>query len=232
LKAAALSTVLFGGVLKAGRLIAGKDCPLTPCEPHARSALASFTRISSPFSAIRPGDKIAELRKRRAPFIVRTHRALSSPQDDITIMNNGTAYFLSDRAKPLAQYPHARRVNGFLFVSGTSSRRPDNVIEGATLRSDGDFDLDIRVQTKAVIENIRTILQASGADLAHLVDLTVFLTDMRHYAGFNEVYNSYFDAETGPTRTTVAVSQLPHPHLLIEIKALAVDPQAPGESQC
>ncbi len=147
-------------------------------------------------------------------------------------MNNGTAYFLSDRAKPLAQYPHARRVNGFLFVSGTSSRRPDNVIEGATPRSDGDFDLDIRVQTKAVIENIRTIVQAAGADLAHLVDLTVFLTDMRHYAGFNEVYNSYFDAETGPTRTTVAVSQLPHPHLLIEIKAVAVAPQGPGESQC
>lgn len=147
-------------------------------------------------------------------------------------MSGGTVYFLSDRAKPLAQYPHARRVNGFLFVSGTSSRRPDNSIAGATSKPDGDLDLDIRVQTKAVIENIRTILQAAGADLAHLVDLTVFLTDMRHYAGFNEVYNSYFDAETGPTRTTVAVHQLPHPHLLIEIKAVAVDPNAQGESSC
>ena len=63
-----------------------------------------------------------------------------------------------------------------------------------------------------------------GADLSNLIDLIVFLVDMKDYAGFNEVYNQYFKAETGPARTTVAVHQLPNPNLLIEIKATALAP--------
>ncbi len=140
-------------------------------------------------------------------------------------MPNGVSYYLGERAKPLAQYPHARKINGLIYVSGTSSRRADNTIEGALVNDDGTLDLDIRTQTRAVIENIREILKAAGADLEHLVDVTVFLVDMEDYAGYNEVYNTYFNAETGPTRTTVAVHQLPHPHLLIEIKAVAVAPE-------
>jgi 2-aminomuconate deaminase len=77
-----------------------------------------------------------------------------------------------------------------------------------------------------VIENIRVILNAAGADLEHIVDVTVFLVDMKDYAGMNEVYDRYFRAETGPSRTTVAVHQLPHPNLLIEIKAIAVAPDS------
>ncbi len=139
---------------------------------------------------------------------------------------NGQAYILGDRAKALAGYPHMRRAGGFLFVSGISSRRPDNTIEGAAIGADGVPTLDIRSQTKAVIENIRAILNAAGADLDHVVDVTTFLVDMKDYPGYNEVYNTYFTAETGPARTTVAVHQLPHPHLLIEIKAVALDPGA------
>jgi len=139
-------------------------------------------------------------------------------------MTSSASFVLSHRAPALAKYPHMRKAGGFLFVSGTSSRRPDNSYEGVTIASDGTVELDIKAQTKAVIENIRTILQSAGADLQHLVDLTVFLVNMKDYAGFNEVYNQYFEAETGPTRTTVAVHQLPNPNLLIEIKATAISP--------
>jgi 2-aminomuconate deaminase len=139
---------------------------------------------------------------------------------------NGTGVVLQDGAQALANYPHARRANGMIYVSGTSSRRPDNTHVGAKRREDGTWDLDIEEQTRAVLENIRRILQRAGADLQHLVAQTVFLVDFRDYAGFNRVYNEYFDAETGPTRTTVAVARLPHPNLLIEIQSVAVDPSA------
>lgn len=131
------------------------------------------------------------------------------------------AYILPDRARALAHYPHARRVGELIFVSGTSSRRPDDSHEGVTLHPDGSVSTDIRAQTRAVMENLRVILEAAGADLEHIVDCTVFLVDMADYAGFNEVYNEYFEAATGPTRTTVAVHQLPHPHLLVELKVVA-----------
>ncbi|MFZ1580743.1 MAG: RidA family protein, partial [Saprospiraceae bacterium] len=75
-----------------------------------------------------------------------------------------------------------------------------------------------------VIENIRSILQSVGADLENIVDLTTFLVNMNDFGGYNEVYGQYFDY-TGPTRTTVAVHQLPHPHLLIEIKVTALLPK-------
>jgi 2-aminomuconate deaminase len=65
------------------------------------------------------------------------------------------------------------------------------------------------------------ILKAAGGTLKNLLDITVFLVDMKDYAAFNIVYNKYFDAQTGPTRTTVAVKELPNPRLLIEIKAVA-----------
>lgn len=128
---------------------------------------------------------------------------------------------LDDRAQALARYPHARVVGDFIFVSGVSSRRSDNTHEGVTIHADGRVEKDIRAQTRAVIENIRAILQAAGADLSHVVDITVYLVDMKDYAGMNEVYNEYFSKETGPARTTVAVHQLPHPNLLVEMKAVA-----------
>jgi len=139
---------------------------------------------------------------------------------------NGIPYILDDRAASLANYPHARRIGDFLFVSGVSSRRLDNTHAGVILQPDGRVDLDIRAQTRAVIENIGAILHHAGAELANIVDIFVMLVDMRDYTGMNEVYNEYFDASTGPTRTTCAVHQLPHPNLLIEMKAVAF--VAPG----
>jgi len=136
---------------------------------------------------------------------------------------NSDSKTYSDRARPLGHYPHVRRVGDFIFVSGTSSRRPDNTHVGAEPNKDGSYTLDIRAQTKAVIENIGLLLKGMDAGLENVVDITTFLVDMDDFKGYNEVYGSFFD-HTGPTRTTVAVKQLPHPNLLIEIKAVAYKP--------
>lgn len=127
---------------------------------------------------------------------------------------------LKDKAQPLGNYPHVKRVGDFIYVSGTSSRRSDNTHVGATQDENGDWQLDIRLQTKAVIENIGALLKSMDADLSDVIDITTFLVDMKDFKGYNEVYGTFFD-HTGPTRTTVAVHQLPHPNLLIEIKAIA-----------
>ena len=113
---------------------------------------------------------------------------------------------------------------GFAFVSGTSSRRADNSIAGASVDPLGTVELDIRVQTRAVLENIRDVLAAVGAGLEDLVSVTTYLVSMNDFGGYNEVYGEFFD-ENGPARTTVAVHQLPHPQLLIEISAVAAIPQ-------
>lgn len=128
------------------------------------------------------------------------------------------------KAKPRGRFPHVTRAGDFLFVSGTSSRRPDNTIAGASADELGTVQLDIREQTRVVIENIRDILQSEGADLSNLVEISSFLVNMNDFGGYNAVYGEYFD-ESGPTRTTVAVHQLPHPHLLIEMKAIAYAPR-------
>lgn len=107
-----------------------------------------------------------------------------------------------------------------VYVSGTSSRRPDGTFAGAHADPMGVTDLDIRAQTRAVIENIGTALGAVGATLDDLVQVTVYLVSMNDFGGYNEVYGEFFD-ENGPTRTTVAVHQLPHPHLLVEMQAVA-----------
>jgi len=134
------------------------------------------------------------------------------------------AQLLHDKAKPRGAYPHLKRAGEFLFVSGTSSRRPDNSIEGAQADAMGTMQLDIRVQTRAVIENIRDILASEGATLEDVVEICTYLVSMNDFGGYNAVYGEFFDSE-GPTRTTVAVHQLPHPHLAIEIKAIAYKPR-------
>ncbi len=123
----------------------------------------------------------------------------------------------------LANYPHARSYGGLIYLSGFSSRRPDNTHRGATKLDDGTFELDVYEQTIGVIENMKNVLQARGGDLCHLLDITVFLTDMKHFKRYNEAYNQYFNAQSGPSRTTVAVKELPHPNLLIEIKGVAAE---------
>lgn len=131
---------------------------------------------------------------------------------------------LAHMAAPRGTYPHYRRAGDFIFVSGTSSRRPDNSIAGAVADDIRGMAFDIRTQTRAVIENIDAILVAAGASLADVVEVSTFLVDMTDFAGYNEVYGEFFSAATGPARTTVAVRELPHPHLRIEIKAVAYRP--------
>jgi 2-aminomuconate deaminase len=131
---------------------------------------------------------------------------------------------IDGKAKPRGKYPHVKRAGDFLFVSGTSARRADNTIAGAKVDQVGTTLLDIREQTKAVIENVRDILGKMGARLNDVVEVTTYLVNMNDFAGYNEVYGKYFGND-GPARTTVAVHQLPHPHLLIEIRAMAYKPE-------
>lgn len=130
---------------------------------------------------------------------------------------------LADKAKPRGRYPHARRAGDFIFVSGTSARRPDNSIAGAEVDELGTTHLDIRDQTRAVLDNIDAILSEFDSGLVDVSEISTYLVNMNDFAGYNEVYGEYFDYD-GPARTTVAVHQLPHPHLLIEIKAVAYKP--------
>jgi 2-aminomuconate deaminase len=132
------------------------------------------------------------------------------------------------KAQPRGKFPHVKRAGDYLFVSGTSSRRADNTIAGAEADALGATQLDIRAQTRAVIHNISDILSSVGANLSDLVEISTYLVNMNDFAGYNEVYNEYF-TENGPARTTVAVHQLPQPHLLIEMKAIAYKPLAEGE---
>lgn len=139
-------------------------------------------------------------------------------------MGTLTSKVVEGKAKPRGKYPHMKRAGDFLIVSGTSSRRADNTIAGAEVDSMGTSHLDIRVQTRAVIENIRDILRSENADLKEVVEVTTYLVNMNDFAGYNEVYSEFFGFD-GPARTTVAVHQLPHPHLLIEIRAVAYKPE-------
>jgi len=144
---------------------------------------------------------------------------------------NTSARLVEGKAAPRGKFPHVKRAGDFLFVSGTSSRLPDNTIAGAKVDAMGTASLDIGVQTRAVIENIRDILGSVGAGLSDVVEICAYLVNMNDFGGFNEVYGEFFGYD-GPTRTTVAVHQLPHPHLLIEIKAVAYRPvHAPAGSK-
>ena len=135
-----------------------------------------------------------------------------------------TARVVEGKATPRGKFPHVRRAGDFLYVSGTSSRRADNSLAGVeTIDAMGAVRLDAAAQTRAVIENIRDILRSVGAELEDVVDITAFLVDMGDFAAYNQVYGEFFGYD-GPARTTVAVHQLPHPHLRIEIKAVAYKP--------
>jgi 2-aminomuconate deaminase len=130
----------------------------------------------------------------------------------------------TDRApRPVGAYPHARRAGPLLFVSGMGPRRPgtDEIPGGPIRDPDGlERDYDVEAQTRSVIENVRAVLEAAGARLEDVVDVTVFLVDMdRDFATFNRVYAEYF-AAIGPTRTTVAITALPTP-IAVELKCIA-----------
>ena len=126
------------------------------------------------------------------------------------------------KVTPRGAYPHVKVVGDFIFVSGTSSRRADNTIAGVDIIDAMVTKfLNIETQTSEVLKNIEANLQTVGATLKDVVDVAVFLVNMNDFAGYNKVYGTFFEKETGPTRTTVAVHQLPHPDLVVEIKVTA-----------
>jgi 2-aminophenol/2-amino-5-chlorophenol 1,6-dioxygenase subunit alpha len=137
---------------------------------------------------------------------------------------------------PVGPYPHARREGEFVFLSGCGPRKPGTkVIPGVTLDAEGVVvDYDVEVQTRSVMENIQAILEASGCGMEDVIDVQVYLTDMkRDFATFNRVYGEYFGARKdasgvaiGPCRTTVEVGALPTP-IAVELKVLA---RVKGES--
>ena len=134
---------------------------------------------------------------------------------------------MSDKkVTPRGAYPHVKVVGDFIFVSGTSSRRPDNTIAGVEIIDEmGTKKLCIKTQTREVLKNIDANLQKVGASLKDVVDVSSFLVNMNDFAGYNKAYAEFFDKATGPTRTTVAVHQLPHPDLVVEIKVTAYKKQ-------
>ncbi|HEU0197463.1 MAG TPA: RidA family protein [Nevskiaceae bacterium] len=150
--------------------------------------------------------------------------AMSSHGSGVVELDPRLARVVDGKAQPRGHFPHIRRAGDFLYVSGTSARRPDNTIAGVKIvDSMGSVHLDVAQQTRAVFENIRDILGSEHAGLGEIVDVTAFLVDMADFAAYNRVYGEFFDY-TGPTRTTVAVHQLPHPHLRIEVKVIAYSP--------
>ena len=110
----------------------------------------------------------------------------------------------------------------FIFVSGTSYRRADNTIAGVVIIDEmRTKKRDVYVQTKVILENIDRNLKTVGASLKDVVDVSSFLVNMNDFADNNKAFAEFFDQETGPTRTTVAVHQLPHQDLVAEIKVTA-----------
>ena len=131
---------------------------------------------------------------------------------------------LSNKApEPVGLYPHARKVGNLLFLSGVGPRKPGtDDIPGVELDEDGHvIKHDISEQCHSVFENVRIILEASGSSWDNLVDVTVFLTDMKNdFKTYNKIYADYFK-ENQPCRTTVEITSLPTP-IAIELKCIAV----------
>lgn len=124
--------------------------------------------------------------------------------------------------EPVGAYPHARRVGDLLFLSGVGPRKPGTKqIPGLQQGSQGEIlSEDVIAQTESVIENVRVILEAAGSSFENIVDVQVFLTNMkRDFKAFNEVYARHFTS-VGATRTTVEVGALPTP-ICVEFKVIA-----------
>lgn len=128
----------------------------------------------------------------------------------------------NNAARPLGSYPHARRVGNLLFLSGIGSRDPkDNSIPGLELDAKGNIiKHDIEAETHSVFANVKAVLEASGSSWDKIVDVTVFLTNMKtDFPVYNRIYNEYFK-DVQACRTTVEVKRLPTP-IAIELKVIA-----------
>lgn len=136
------------------------------------------------------------------------------------------AFSTSKAPKPVGLYPHARKVGNLLFLSGVGPRTAgsdanDSGVPGLELDHNGNFlAFDFEAQCRSVFENVRAILEQSDSSWEQLVDVTVFLTNMkRDFATYNRLYAEYFK-DNQPCRTTVEISSLPTP-IAIELKCIA-----------
>lgn len=130
--------------------------------------------------------------------------------------------FTDKAPKPVGLYPHARKVGNLLLLSGIGSREPEtDLIPGLELGDNGEIiSYDIAAETHSVFKNVKTILEASGSSWEKLVDVQVFLTNMKDdFKTFNTIYAEYFK-DNQPTRTTIEVLSLPTP-IAIELKCIA-----------
>jgi 2-aminomuconate deaminase len=142
---------------------------------------------------------------------------------------NKTPIHSDNAPKPVGSYPHARRVGNLLFLSGVGPRIPksdanDSGVPGLNLDHNGNFiAFDFEQQVHSVFANVKAVLEASGSSWDQLVDVTVFLVDMkRDFATYNRIYAEYFNnVAHQPCRTTVAINALPTP-IAIELKCIAV----------
>ena len=128
--------------------------------------------------------------------------------------------------KPVGLYPHARKVGNLLFLSGVGPRQAntannDSAVPGLELDHNGNFkSFDFEAQCHSVFQNVKTILEESGSTWDNLVDVTVFLVNMkRDFQVYNKIYAQYFK-DNQPCRTTVAIDALPTP-IAIELKCIA-----------
>lgn len=143
----------------------------------------------------------------------------------MSVEKNQSKIVAQGAPEPVGPYPHARRIGDFIFVSGMGPRKPGaNYIPGVSQDGMGRvLSYNIEAQTRSTIENIQRVLEASGASLNDVVDVSVFLTNMKDdFQTFNRVYGEYF-AKIGPTRTTVEVLSLPTP-IAVELKVIAHRP--------
>lgn len=137
-------------------------------------------------------------------------------------MTDSSTITTSTAPPPVGAYPHAKRAGSLLFLSGIGPRTADGgPIPGLVLDDSGEVEsYDIEAQCHAVFANVKAVLESAGATWDDLVDITVFLTDLRRdFATFNRIYADYFRAD-GPTRTTVEINRLPTP-IAIELKCIA-----------
>ena len=125
--------------------------------------------------------------------------------------------------EPVGSYPHARQIGNLLFLSGIGPReRGKKEIPGVELDHDGNIiSYDIEAQCHSVFKNVRSVLEAAGSKWENLVDVTVFLTNMKDdFKTFNQIYTQYF-MDNQPCRTTVGISSLPTP-IAIELKCISI----------
>jgi 2-aminomuconate deaminase len=144
----------------------------------------------------------------------------------IVDMSDHSRISTSKAPKPVGLYPHARRVGDLLFLSGVGPRVAgsdaiDSAVPGLKLDKNGNFiEFDFAAQCRSVFDNVKVILEASGSSWDQLVDVTVFLVNMkRDFHEYNKIYAEYFK-DNLPCRTTVEINSLPTP-IAIELKCIA-----------